>query len=113
MNPNNDMHQTNSYDSERPQAPAWALVILVLLTLAPVAVILYDTIQDMPAVMRLMRAISDPDVGTGAKVYAILIGMLLWLVTVPLTVIYGIVLAVSHIAAHRRGRSAQNRGEII
>ena len=98
---------------ERTQVPAWPLVILILLTLTPVAVILYDTIQDMPAGMPLMRAISHPDVGGAAKVYAFMIGMLLWLVTVPLTAIYAIVLTVSRTAALLRRRRARNRGENI
>lgn len=67
----------------------------------------------MPTGMPLMKAISDPDIGTGDKVYAIMIRMLLWLVTVPLTVICAIVLIVSRITALFRRQHAQARGEII
>lgn len=100
-------------DADGGRVPTWPLVILVLLTLAPVAVILCDTIQDMPTGMPLMQAISDPDIGTATKVYAIMIGMLIWLITVPLTVIYGIALTISRIAALLRRRCARTRGDII
>lgn len=72
------------------------------MTLAPPAVLLIGTAEVKPVGMPLIRAINDPGIVPASGVYAIMIGMLIWLITIPSAIFYAIVMTGAWIIRLRR-----------